>query len=79
MDRVIASIGKGLAETLILIISKSGDTLETRNAMIEVRECCSSAGLDFSRHAVAVSGETSQLANLPQERTGWDVFQCGTG
>ena len=64
MDRVISSIGAGLAETLILIISKSGGTLETRNAMIEVRECCSSAGLDFPRHTVAVSEENSQLAQL---------------
>tara|TARA_B100000686_G_scaffold308203_1_gene348976 strand:+ start:191 stop:1777 length:1587 start_codon:yes stop_codon:yes gene_type:complete len=64
IDRAIASIGKGLAETLILIISKSGSTLETRNAMIEVRKCYSSAGLDFARHAVAVTGEDSQLAQL---------------
>ena len=70
MDRVISSIGKGLAETLILIISKSGGTLETRNAMIEVRECCSSAGLDFPRHAVAVSEENSQLAQLAS-RENW--------
>ena len=70
MDRVIASIGKGLSETLILIISKSGGTLETRNAMLEVRECCNSAGLDFARHAVAVSGENSQLAQLAS-RENW--------
>ena len=70
MDRVISSIGKGLAETLILIISKSGGTLETRNAMIEVQECCSSAGLDFARHAVAVSEENSQLAQLAS-RENW--------
>ena len=70
MDRVIASIGKGLAETLILIISKSGCTQETRNAMLEVRECCRRAGLDFARHAVTVSGENSQLAQLAS-RENW--------
>ncbi len=64
MDRVIASIGKGLSETLILIISKSGGTMETRNAMLEVRECCNNAGLDFARHAVAVTGDGSQLDQL---------------
>jgi len=70
MDRVISSIGKGLSETLILIISKSGGTLETRNAMLEVRECSSSAGLDFARHAVAVSEENSQLSQLAS-RENW--------
>jgi len=70
MDRVISSIGKGLAETLILIISKSGGTLETRNALLEVRECCSKAGLDFAKHAVAVSGENSQLTKLAS-RENW--------
>ena len=64
IDRAIASIDKGLAETLILIISKSGNTLETRNSMIEVRECYSKVGLDFARHAVAITRENSQLAQL---------------
>ena len=74
MDRVIASIGKGLSETLILIISKSGGTLETRNAMLEVRECCNSAGLDFARLAVAVSGENSQLAQLASKENWLGCF-----
>ncbi len=64
IDRTISSIGKGLSETLIIIISKSGNTLETLNAMIEVREYFNRAGLDFARHAVAVTGETSQLAKI---------------
>ena len=32
--------------------------------MIEVREYFNRAGLDFARHAVAVTGETSQLAKI---------------
>jgi len=70
IDRVISSIGKSLIETLILIISKSGGTLETRNAMIEVRKCYSSAELDFTRHAIAVTEENSQLAKLAS-RENW--------
>ena len=38
IDQVMASIGKGLGETLTLVISKSGGTKETRNAMLEVRD-----------------------------------------
>ena len=74
IDRVIASIGKGLAETLILVISKSGSTLETRNAMIEVREYYSTAGLDFARHTVAVTGENSQLAQLASKENWLGCF-----
>tara|TARA_B100000945_G_scaffold292578_1_gene267925 strand:- start:1545 stop:3131 length:1587 start_codon:yes stop_codon:yes gene_type:complete len=64
IDRAITSIGKGLAETLTLIISKSGGTLETRNAMLEVQECYNSSGLDFAKHAVAITLENSHLAQL---------------
>ena len=74
MDRVINSIGKGLAETLILIISKSGSTVETRNTMIEVREYYSKLGLDFARHAVAVTGENSQLAKLASKENWLGCF-----
>ncbi len=74
IDRMIASIGKGLAETLILIISKSGGTLETRNAMIEAREFYKSVGLDFARHAVAVTGERSQLAQLASKENWLGCF-----
>ncbi len=67
IDRTISSIGNKLSETLILVISKSGSTIETRNAMIEVREYYNRAGLDFARHAVAVTGENSRLAELAKK------------
>ena len=35
MDRVFDAIGDGLAETLTVVISKSGGTKETRNGMLE--------------------------------------------
>ena len=34
-DRVLAKIGDGLAHTLVVVISKSGGTKETRNGMLE--------------------------------------------
>ena len=40
-----------------MVISKSGGTRETRNGMIEVEAAYRRAGLDFGRHAVAVTGE----------------------
>jgi glucose-6-phosphate isomerase len=60
MDRVIAEIGN-LDQTLVLVISKSGGTKETRNGMIEAREAFRKAGLNFAAHAVAVTGAGSEL------------------
>jgi glucose-6-phosphate isomerase len=61
MDRVLAEIGTGLAVTLCLVISKSGGTKETRNGMLEAQAAYEKAGLDFGRHAVAVTQAGSEL------------------
>jgi len=61
MDRVLAEIGPALAETLTIVISKSGGTKETRNGMLEAREAYRRAGLDFGKYAVAVTGSDSEL------------------
>lgn len=60
-DRTLARIGDGLAETLVLVVSKSGGTKETRNGMVEIAEAYARAGLGFGKHAVAVTGEGSEL------------------
>lgn len=61
MDRVLAEIGEELATTLTLVISKSGGTKETRNGMLEAENAYKKAGLEFSKHAVAVTGFGSEL------------------
>src|SRR5205085_7325116 len=38
MDKVLAAIGNGLGDTLVIVISKSGGTKETRNGMLEAKE-----------------------------------------
>lgn len=70
MDRVIAQIGTALAETLTIVISKSGGTKETRNGMVEAAGAYERSGLDFSRHAVAVTGTGSALDQVAVEE-GW--------
>ena len=60
-ERVLDGLADELAETLVVVISKSGGTAETRNAMIETRHAFSRRGLDFARHAVAVTQEGSRL------------------
>ena len=61
MDRVLAEIGSGLADTLTVVISKSGGTKETRNGMLEARAAYQRAGLAFPGYAVAVTGAGSEL------------------
>ena len=60
-DRVFDRIGAGLDHTLVVVISKSGGTKETRNGMLEAKARFEKAGLDFGKQAVAVTGEGSEL------------------
>ncbi len=50
-----------LSQTLTVVISKSGGTAETRNALRLVEAAYRDAGLDFGPHAVAVTGAGSAL------------------
>lgn len=61
MDLVLDSIGDQLGQTLSLVVSKSGGTAETRNGMLEAKTAYEKQGLDFGRHAVAITGEGSKL------------------
>jgi glucose-6-phosphate isomerase len=61
IDRVFRQLGSFVAETLVLIISKSGGTKETRNGLVEVRELFRRQNLSFAQQAVAVTGEGSAL------------------
>jgi len=63
IDRVLSEIGKDLSETLTIVISKSGGTIETRNGMVEAAEAYKKKKLKFERHAVAVTGVGSKLDN----------------
>jgi glucose-6-phosphate isomerase len=65
MERVLAALDP--AETLAVVISKSGGTPETRNGMLVARDHWQAAGLDFSRHAMAVTGEGSRLDRQAQD------------
>lgn len=70
MDRVIARIGDALATTLVITISKSGGTKETRNGMLFAEDAFKKAGIPFGPHAVAVTGDGSLLDKAAIEG-GW--------
>ena len=62
MDVVIGKLAvTGLDRTLVLVISKSGGTPETRNGMMEAKAAWENRGLDFGRHCVAITGVSSML------------------
>ena len=66
-DRVWGKLKDALEETLVIVISKSGGTKETRNGMVEAEIHYRAGRLDFARHAVAVTGVGSELDRHAQE------------
>jgi len=60
-DRVFDKIDKHLSQTLVVVVSKSGGTKETRNGMLEAEAKFKAKGLHFGQHAVAVTGVGSEL------------------
>jgi glucose-6-phosphate isomerase len=73
-DRVLHEIGDRLSETLTIVISKSGGTVETRNGMIETMRAYQKAGLRFEKHAVAVTGVGSTLYNQAKNDKWLSIF-----
>lgn len=69
-DYVLAKLGPHLAQTLVVVISKSGGTLETRNGQLEAAQAFKAAGLSFPGHYVAVTGAGSKL-DLQAKKEGW--------
>jgi glucose-6-phosphate isomerase len=68
IDRTLASLEHRLDHTLVITISKSGGTPETRNGMIEAEAAYKRAGIDFPSHAVAVTGVGSPLDKYATEQ-----------
>ena len=64
IDKTLGKIANHLNTTLVLVISKSGGTPETRNGMIEVKTFYEANNLNFSAHAVAITGEGSKLERI---------------
>src|SRR6266496_2363635 len=69
-DRVFDKISNYLSQTLVVVISKSGGTKETRNGMVEAETKFKENGLQFAKHAIAVTGVGSELDKYA-EKDGW--------
>lgn len=70
MDRVAERLAPRFEHTVVVVISKSGSTPETRNGMLEAEAAFKKAGLSFAAHAVAVTGDGSQLDQYAK-KNGW--------
>jgi glucose-6-phosphate isomerase len=63
-----------LDKTLILNISKSGGTQETKNNMTAFAQAYSKAGLKFPKHACAITMEDSELDKLAKAEEWLKIF-----
>jgi glucose-6-phosphate isomerase len=64
IDYVLASLAGKLADTIVVVISKSGGTAETRNGQLEAAAAFKAAGLFYPEHFVAVTGAGSKLDQI---------------
>ena len=77
IDYVLNGLRGQLAKTLVVVISKSGGTAETRNGMLEAIAVFKAARLDHPKHFVAVTGVGSKLDAVATSE-GWLArFQIG--
>ena len=67
MQRVLEGLEGRLHSTLVVVITKSGGTPETRNGMLVAQAAWRAAGLDFAPHAVAVTGQGSKMDQVAEK------------
>ncbi|MEI6073679.1 MAG: glucose-6-phosphate isomerase [Verrucomicrobiae bacterium] len=70
MDKVLDQIGARLGTTLVVVISKSGGTKESRNGMLAARAAFEKAGTPCAKNFVAVTGAGSELDKVAVSE-GW--------
>ncbi len=64
-----------LASTIVVNISKSGGTQETKNNMIACMNAYQAAGIDFAAHACAITMSGSELDKLARSGKWLKVFE----
>jgi glucose-6-phosphate isomerase len=68
IDLLMAHLRDGLGRTLVSVVSKSGWTPTPHHVMLEVEAAYQRCGLDFSRHAVAITMAGTDLDRRAQEQ-----------
>jgi glucose-6-phosphate isomerase len=72
--RTLDGLSGRLGETLCIVTSKSGGTPETRNGMLLVAEAYRQAGLEFPRHAVAITMPGSRMDRTAEAESWLERF-----
>lgn len=72
--RTLDFIGNGLSETLVIAISKSGSTPESRNGVEELRAAFLKQDLEFSKNIVAITCPGSKLDQQAKKEHWLDSF-----
>ncbi|MGK5092265.1 glucose-6-phosphate isomerase [Deltaproteobacteria bacterium TL4] len=62
--QILTQLGAQLGQTLTIVISKTGSTVETKNGMLEARKMYAKKNLNFAKHAIAITAKGSQLEKL---------------
>jgi glucose-6-phosphate isomerase len=70
IDKILHKVADRLDSTLVIIISKSGGTPETRNGMLEVEHAYVQRHLKFAQYAIAITGIDSKLDQYAKSE-GW--------
>jgi glucose-6-phosphate isomerase len=66
IDQQLRALGS-LADALVIVISKSGGTPETRNGMLEIERACREQQVPFAGRAIAVTVPGSNLQQKAQK------------
>lgn len=66
IDRILTRLKDRLKTTLVIVISKSGGTSETRNGLLEVKHAYKEQGLYFPDYAVALTMSGSKMDEQEQ-------------
>jgi glucose-6-phosphate isomerase len=74
IKRILSGLGEALSKTLVLVISKSGGTAETRNGAVETAAVYQQMGLDFAKHAVAITCDGSKLFQQAKSESWLEIF-----
>lgn len=74
IDKALARVGDRLKSTLVIVISKSGGTPETRNGMLEVQNVFQTKNLNFAAQAVAITSDGSKLDVVAKDEGWLDTF-----
>lgn len=70
IDQILGELDGQLGMTLVVVVSKSGGTPETRNGMLEVQKAFQDAGVNFAKHAIAITQVGSKLDKVAKSE-GW--------